>query len=264
MYILIILILILILLVYLKNKYENPYKLFMIFGKKGSGKTTYLTKLAINYSKKGYKVFSNTEIYNTYYFNTDDIGFISFPENSVILIDEVGLVWNCRDFKSFKPEVRSFFKYQRQNKLIVYLTSQAFDIDKTLRNLCDYIYLSCNVLNIFSVLKKVNKSITISKNDDEDKPNFLTEDYNFASIFQWQFTFIPRYQYFFNSFNPPKLDPIQNSYYYQFNNLSNLQKLTNNYGYLNYIKTQLFNFINSKLGYIFCDFYVTNKQFKNL
>ena len=34
-------------------KYRNPYKLYMVFGKKGSGKTTYMTKLAITYQKKG-------------------------------------------------------------------------------------------------------------------------------------------------------------------------------------------------------------------
>ena len=30
------------------RKYLNPYKLIFVFGKKGSGKTTYLTKIAIN------------------------------------------------------------------------------------------------------------------------------------------------------------------------------------------------------------------------
>ena len=32
--------------------YRNPYKLYMVFGKKGSGKTTLMTKLAIQYQKK--------------------------------------------------------------------------------------------------------------------------------------------------------------------------------------------------------------------
>ena len=31
--------------------YRNPYKLYMVFGKKGSGKTTLMTKLAIQYQK---------------------------------------------------------------------------------------------------------------------------------------------------------------------------------------------------------------------
>lgn len=39
--------------------YRNPYKLYMVFGKKGSGKTTLMTKLAIQYQKKGWNVYWN-------------------------------------------------------------------------------------------------------------------------------------------------------------------------------------------------------------
>ena len=43
----------------------------MIFGKKGSGKNTLLTKLAIKYNRMGYHVFSDSEIFNTYKLSTD-------------------------------------------------------------------------------------------------------------------------------------------------------------------------------------------------
>lgn len=33
-------------------KYRNPYKLYMCFGRKGSGKTTLMTKLALQYQKR--------------------------------------------------------------------------------------------------------------------------------------------------------------------------------------------------------------------
>ena len=44
------------------RSYVNPYKLIMIFGKKGSGKTTTLTKIAISDIKKGKKVYSTVKI----------------------------------------------------------------------------------------------------------------------------------------------------------------------------------------------------------
>ena len=69
--ILILLIIPLTLLVKLIKSYDNPYKLVMIYGKKGSGKTTYLTKQAIKFNLKGWYVFSNTEIFNTYKLDTD-------------------------------------------------------------------------------------------------------------------------------------------------------------------------------------------------
>lgn len=48
----VILILSMFLFLKLTDKYVNPYKLIMIFGKKGSGKTTTLTKIALKELKK--------------------------------------------------------------------------------------------------------------------------------------------------------------------------------------------------------------------
>lgn len=55
----------------LTNKYTNPYKLIMIFGKKGSGKSTTLTKYAIQHVRKGWTVYSTERIpYWSKYFNS--------------------------------------------------------------------------------------------------------------------------------------------------------------------------------------------------
>ena len=43
------------------RKYLNPYKLYLVFGKKGSGKSTYLVKLARKHLKKGWIVYTNME-----------------------------------------------------------------------------------------------------------------------------------------------------------------------------------------------------------
>ena len=51
---------------------------------------------------------------------------------SVIFIDEVGMIWDNRDFASFAHCVRDWFKLQRHYKCKVYLFSQSFDIDKKL------------------------------------------------------------------------------------------------------------------------------------
>ncbi|WP_028078938.1 hypothetical protein, partial [Solobacterium moorei] len=90
----VILILSMFLFLKLTDKYVNPYKLIMIFGKKGSGKTTTLTKIALKELKKKRKVYSTVEIPSTYLFNTDDIGNMTFEPNSTVLIDEVGMIWD--------------------------------------------------------------------------------------------------------------------------------------------------------------------------
>lgn len=198
----------------LTKSYLNPYKLIMVFGKKGSGKTTYLTKVALKNIRAGRKVYSTIYIPGTELFSVSDIGNYTFPKGSVILIDEVGMIWDNRDFKNFKPNVRDYFKYQRQYKNTVYLFSQTFDVDLKLRNLTDEMYLLKNVGRIFSVARKINKNITIQKGD-EGKASTLVDDYVFASIFEKngiQFTFIPRYVDFFKSYDPKPLPNIESVY----------------------------------------------------
>lgn len=197
------------------RSYLNPYKLTMIFGKKGSGKTTLLTKLAIQHIKKGWTVYSTIDIPGTIKFNVNDIGYKVFPENSVILIDEVGMIWDNRDFKSFKPQVRDYFKFQRQYKNKVYLFSQTFDIDLKLRNLTDEMYLLTNCLRVFSLRRRIIKRITINNaSENSGGVSSLVDEYRFDSpLFGgWKFTFIPRYVAFFKSYDPKKLAYIDGTY----------------------------------------------------
>ena len=191
---------------YFTKEYLNPYKLIMVFGKKGAGKTTYLTKTAIKAIKKGKKVYSTISIPGTVLFDPKNIGFYDFEPNSVVLIDEVGMVWDNRDYKNFKTETRDFFKLQRHCKLKIYLFSQSFDIDKKLRDLTDEMYLLNNHLRIFSTARRIDKTITISKSVDSEgnKMNStLVEDYKFAPIIfpgSIEFTFIPRWAVFYDSY----------------------------------------------------------------
>ncbi|WP_024346641.1 zonular occludens toxin domain-containing protein [Lacrimispora indolis] len=197
---------------YYAYKFRNPYKLIMIFGKKGSGKTTFLTKLTLMYLKKNRPVYSTTEVPGAILFNPKDLGFIHIPENAVILIDEVGLVWNNRDFKSFKKEYREYFKMQRQYKHTVYLFSQAFDIDKSLRELTDAMYLMRSYFGVYSVARRINRKITIvsASSAGGAGESRIVDDLAFDSLLLFwagsiKLTWIPKYAQYFKSFNPPPL-----------------------------------------------------------
>lgn len=218
-------------IIYMAKKFNNPYRLTMIFGKKGAGKTTLLTKLAIKYRKLGFKVFSNVEIFGCYNLNIDDVGFKDFPVNSVLLIDEVSLIWDNRNFKSFKPEVGRYFRLQRHYKNIVFLFSQNFDIDKKIRDLCDDMYLLTNIFGFLSVARKIKKTPTLHQPDSDDsgKSNgegFITENFTFDFPSTWIFTYIPRYVKFFNSFEIEPKEKVRRIKY-SFIDESYLYKLTN-------------------------------------
>lgn len=190
---------------YLTFKYRNPYKLIMVFGKKGSGKTTFLAKTAYRYLKKGRPVYSTEKIPGVIRFKVEEIGFITFPEDAVILIDEVGMIWDNRNFKTFKPEVRDYFKYQRHEKHIVYLFSQTFDIDIKLRNLTDCMYLCTCKFGWLSIARKIKRSITLV-HPQGDAESRIADDLEFEPIL-WSlfgartciFTFIPHWVPLFDS-----------------------------------------------------------------
>lgn len=218
--------------VFMSIKYRNPYKLTMIFGKKGAGKTTLLTKLAIKYRKMGYPVFSNVEIFGTEKLDIKDIGVKRFPINSVLLIDEASLIWDNRNFKSFKVDtVGRYFRLMRHEKNICYLCSQTFDVDLKLRNMCDNLYLLTNFMGWLSVARRIKKTPTLHQPETDDsgsskQEGFITEDFRFDLPSTWIWTYIPRYIKFFNSFEVDKMDPV-NRFRYKFYNEEYLQKLTN-------------------------------------
>lgn len=196
-------------------KYRNPYKLYMCFGKKGSGKTTLMTKLALQYQRKGWSVYCDREIPGCIQFKTEDFGRYQFPPNSLILVDEVGLVWDNRNFKNFPEHVKVYFKYQRQYQHVVYLFSQSFDIDKKIRDLTDHLYIVQNFFNCFSVARRVTKSLTVVHADKSAQgESKIVDDYNIDSLLLAPFgtvklTYIPKYSKYFKSFDPPRLPEFE-------------------------------------------------------
>lgn len=193
------------------KKYSNPYKLIMIFGKKGSGKTTLLTKLAIQHLKAGYNVYTTVRVPGCILFDVQDIGRFTFPENSAIFIDEVGIIWDNRQFKNFRTDVRDYFKFQRQYKNKVFLFSQTFDVDLKLRNLTDAMYLCECRGNVFSFARRIKRSITIvnpvgdAESRIADSLEFVHPIWQFFGIQAFILTWIPHWVRYFKSYDPPQL-----------------------------------------------------------
>lgn len=138
--------------VYSVFRFRNPYRLHLVIGKKGAGKTTYLSRVGQSVLRSGVKVYANFRLSGAVYFDTADIdsGNYSFDYGSVILIDEAGTVWDSRNYSKFSPYTRDFFKYQRKLGLTVYLASQTSDVDVKIRILCDDLLVFRPILNVFS------------------------------------------------------------------------------------------------------------------
>lgn len=192
------------------RKYLNPYKLTMVFGKKGSGKSTLMVRLAYAYLAKGWTVFCTERLDGCVYIDYKDIGFKQIPPESLLLIDEVGMIWDKRDFAKFPPEVRDWFKLQRHYRVKVVMFSQSFDVDKKLRDLTDDMFLVTNKLRVFSWAKRIVRKIVLVQPSPE-KPARIDEELQFDSLLFWPFgsrilTFIPNWAPFFDSHNCPELE----------------------------------------------------------
>lgn len=196
------------------SKFQNPYKLVMVFGKKGSGKTTLITKLSRKYLKKGKEVYSTIDVPGCRTFDVSLVGKCNFPEESVVFIDEVGMIWDNRQYKNFSNDVRDWFKLQRHNKVTVYLFSQTFDVDIKLRNLTDYMYLVTNHFGVLSIARKIKRGIVIVDADGQSEAR-IADSLEFESIIlslfglrSWIFTWVPAWVKYFDSFDLPEKPPM--------------------------------------------------------
>lgn len=191
------------------RKYLNPYKLIFIFAKKGQGKSTLLTKMALQHLKRGWDVYSTEPIPGCHLIAPEDIGYFEFPWHSLVVIDEIGMIWDNRNFKNFKPEVRDWFKLQRHRKCKVICASQSFDVDKKIRDLADDMFLLQKKFRVFSYGKRILKilDITEATGDSESR---IVDNLKFDSILWFwagsrTLTFIPAWTKYFNTFAAPEL-----------------------------------------------------------
>lgn len=211
------------LFIFFTQKYVNPYKLYLFFGKKGCGKSTLLQKLAVFYQKKGYSVYCNigdSTLKGVLPIHVEDLPLLSSglktdrdillrkyyklyidPEfnlkngklpskfdlpvstlvrrHSVILCDEINLLWDNRDFKSFPKDLQRYFRLQRHYKHIFIGFSQTYDCDKKIRDLADELIIVRRFARIFIMTKAyIKKVVVVSPQADNarDTAN-MTDDF---------------------------------------------------------------------------------------
>lgn len=191
-------------------KFNNPYKLVFIFGKKGSGKSTLMVKYMVKYLKKGWSVYTDmvgVNIKGVRYFTTDRLAEFTPDEKSVVFLDEVGLSMDNRNFKSFPAGMRDFFALQRKYKVRVYVNSQSYDVDKKVRDRVDSMILQTNIGNIIGISRPIKRKITLTEATSQGESR-IADQLEFGKLWDWRFTWLPRYFKYFTSFNAPARPPL--------------------------------------------------------
>lgn len=184
-----------IILVYLLYRWMCPRKtrhvLNVYFGVPGAGKTTlaaYFTKkankqawpitlaqkypcklsaliLRSKFFKRKVPVYSNVPITGAYQLDPQhDIGKYMIV-NGKVIIDEAGIEYNNRNFKTFPPDAIYWYKYHRHYECSVEVFSQSHeDMDITLRRLAQNFYVVKKSLIPFCVVfRKIYRKVGIDE-----------------------------------------------------------------------------------------------------
>ena len=219
----------------LTDKYRTKCLIRYFIGLPGKGKTTLATKICIKEGlRKNRKVYSNFEVFGAYKLDMKDFGRYDLHD-CILLLDEIGLEFNNRDFKTFSKDCLRFFKLHRHFNVDIYCFSQALDSDISIFRLVDELFIIEKVGRVFSIAKKIDRYLVLHNSKDENSnnnsENFITEDFKYSFPTNWIITFIPRWVKFFNSFETPPL-PKKELNKYEFLNLPYLFKMTHEYYYI--------------------------------
>lgn len=104
---------------------------------------------------------------------------VSVKPHSVIFCDEINLLWDNRDFKSFPKPMQHYFRLQRHYKHIFIGFSQTYDCDKKIRDLADELILVRRVARVFIRTKSYIKKVVVISPQDENSRDaaIMTDDF---------------------------------------------------------------------------------------
>ncbi|MCI8400102.1 MAG: hypothetical protein HFF90_12025 [Oscillibacter sp.] len=121
------------------------------------------------------------------------------PEpHSLLCLDEVGITMDNRSFKTFPPGLRDFFKYVRKMQIVVIMNSQAYDVDKKVRDTTDSMLLLQSLGSLFCLARPICRSITLTE-PSADSESRIADVLRFSSFLSWRLYYMPSYFRYFDS-----------------------------------------------------------------
>lgn len=180
-----------------------------IFGLPRSGKTTTATAIAQSALKgkrffselrKDYKhVFTSFQCSGCNKLDFELLKKYAFPD-SLIIIDEISLYADNRQFKNFDEGLLYFFKMHGHFHIdLVWLSQSAGDADKKIRDVTDTLYLlEPSKIPDYSVIKKIYHNYSF-------KNRAITDCYDIASRLEWKYFSRKKWYKYFDSYEHKEL-----------------------------------------------------------
>lgn len=192
------------------KRWNCPFTLTFLFGKKGAGKTTLMCKMMIRDLKRGWTVYTDVngiKVDGVRIFNLKELDSKSPPPRSAVYLDEVGLTLDNRAYKQFSNGLRDWYALQRHYKCKVVVNSQAFDVDKKVRDRTDSFYYCTKLAGVLSLARPIVLKVKPNDMTNPSCDSPIMSSYRWGSLFAWRWTWLPKYAKYFDSFEaPPRLD----------------------------------------------------------
>lgn len=188
-------------LFYLNWKYRNPYRCTFVFGKKGAGKSCYMVRQMHKYLRRGWNVYTDmadVKIPGVRLITVSDLSSFQPDPHSLVCLDEVGISMDNRNYKSFPPGLRDFFKFARKMQIVIIMNSQAYDVDKKVRDTTDSMLLLQSIGSLFCLARPIRRSITLTAPSAEAESR-IADTLRFAPFWDWHIYYMPAYFRYFDS-----------------------------------------------------------------
>lgn len=191
---------------------KPPVPCRMVIGKPGAGKSTLMVRSIYRSKKAGRRVVCTDQHI------ADRMGVEYVPAQSLLssgirdcdlYIDEAGLEYDNRSYKTFSRDLLEFFKLHRHLGVSITLYSQQYDIDKKIRDVCDGFSLVRPILGFFILERYVDIVIRIIGADKStDGVARIVDDLERRSILRrgLHIYFAPRWWRCFDSYDTSRVD----------------------------------------------------------
>lgn len=176
----------------------------LYFGKPGTGKTTLLVKQALQELKKikkgksKYKyVLSNVRIKGIIFVDFDSLSKYMFKD-CLILLDEITLDADSREYKNFSKGHKEFFIMHRHFHCDIKLYTQVYNrIDKTIRDIVDRCYYIKKLIP-FTFYYEIPSSIIIPEETGEIQQGYIKPT-RLQKLLGIKIIYRPKYYKYFDS-----------------------------------------------------------------